>query len=132
MRYFVHDFIFEKTNIENETNCFFYHVGIYCSHDKECIDENLEKFLVGVGNSTGIGQHLKVLQGVFNESKHKSFFNGPFMVLDNYDEDAIMQLLKEKIEGVTGINKRELLYNLSPYFEWEYLSDPNVVREFFK
>jgi hypothetical protein len=49
-----------------------------------------------------------------------------------YDEEAIMQLLKEKIESVTGINKKELLYNLSTYFEWEYLSDQNLVREFCK
>jgi hypothetical protein len=54
------------------------------------------------------------------------------MVIANYDEDEIMQLLKEKIESVTGINKRDLLYNLSPYFEWEYLSDPNVVIDVFK
>lgn len=132
MRYFVHDFLIEETSTNKIKDCFFYHISVYCSHKKKWVDEDSEKFHVSVGNPGGVAHHLEVIQDVFSKSNHKSFFNGPFMIIANYNEEDVMQLLKDKIESVTGINKRELLYNLSPYFEWEYLSDPNIVKEFFE
>ncbi|MGN6266190.1 MAG: Imm8 family immunity protein [Ginsengibacter sp.] len=132
MRYFVHDYLIEETSANKIKDCFLYHISIYCTHKEKWVDEDSEKFYVSVGNPKGIAHHLQILQEVFTKSKHKTFFNGPFMVIANYDEEEIMQLIKEKIESVTGVNKRELLYNLSPYFQWEYLSDPNVVINIFK
>jgi hypothetical protein len=132
MRYFVHDFLIEETSTNKITDCFFYHISIYCTHKEKWVDKDSEKFYVSVGNPKGIAHHLQILQDVFTKSNHKTFFNGPFMVIANYDEDVVMHLLKEKIESISGMNKRELLYNLSPYFEWEYLSDKHVVGDFFK
>lgn len=132
MKYFVHDFLIEETSANKIKGCFFYQISIYCTHKEKFIDEDFEKFYVSVGNSKGIAHQLSSLQEVFNNSNHKYFFNGPFMIFENYDEEEIMQLIKEKIESITGINKRELLYNLTPFVEWEYLSNDQAVREFFK
>lgn len=132
MKYFVHDFLFENTNVKNNKDCFFYHITVFCSQNRKSIKSELEEFGISVGNIFGISEHLKILQTVFKESKETSFFDGPFMIIDNYNEEEIMKILREKIESITGSNERELLYNLSPYFQWEYLSDPSVVRGIFK
>lgn len=132
IRYFVHDFLIEETSANKIKGCFFYHISIYCTHKEKWIEEDSEKFYVGVGNPKGIAHQLETLQDVFTKSNHKTFFNGPFMVIANYDEKEVLNLLKKKIESITGINKRALLYNLSPYFEWEYLSEPSVLINYFK
>lgn len=131
IRYFTHDFLVESTSTNKIDGCFLYHVSLYCNNNKVGVNEDYEKFLVTVGNPDGVAHHLKVIQDIYKKSKENNFFRGPFYISEYYDEQIILQQLKEKIESISAITKRELIIKLSPFFEWEYTSDDNVISEVF-
>jgi hypothetical protein len=132
LKYFVHDFLIEETGVNGLEGCIFYHISAYCTHKKDWVEQDSEKFFVSVGNPIGIARHLDILQQTFIKSNHKNFFDGPFMVISNYEEKEVLKMIKEKIESISGSTKSEVLFKLSPYFEWEYLSEPQLVTGVFK
>jgi len=125
------DFIIEQHTLEAPDFC--YSVSAYYTFDHAANVDELEfhdivYFNIMVGSSNGLGICFERLA---KNSANELVFFPHTAVVQNADKKKIMELVRKKLESITGKTEKEVIRKAMREFDWEYEDDEVELKKLY-
>lgn len=131
-RIYVHDFSFDYVKLDetSEEKDFFCGIRIYYNFSPDQPGpgfDDLEYFLISVATPLGLSSYLK--RGIEKKIYPSTFFFPNLLIVENWDEDEIMNYLKDELQSIYGKNEKEIILKAMKNFGWEHENSQELYKD---
>ncbi|MGN6493385.1 MAG: hypothetical protein ACTHLE_15395 [Agriterribacter sp.] len=119
------DFYVEKHNVGRTDSDSCWSITIYFTFETTNIEQmelsELDYFSILVGTPSGIKIYF---EKIFSEGNENLFFYPHIACIKEFDKEAVLAVLRQKIENFYGKNKNEIIGKGLVFFDWQFQDDP--------
>jgi hypothetical protein len=125
------DYFIEYFDVTQQEFCC--SLAAYYTFDKTLdIDEveldDLAYFNILVGTAKGLGLYF---ERIVKNSSDKIVFYPHVAIVENFVEEEVMELIREKLESILGKNETDVIRKAMKFFDWEYQDDEYELNKLY-